>query len=154
MSNDELKIELEILKRQKVDLEKKIEKLEKKINPLDTDDWDVNSYSESGFKQYLVEIKKVNERTIKKYFGYLNSLKKRLKKYAGLNLSKPIYQIVDIKELEKIKGLLSSNLEIIEDNKRLHNVFTASFNNYYEYIKNHYRCAKTRIVSSEFVLDE
>ena len=30
MNNDELKIELEVLKRQKVDLEKKIEELEKK----------------------------------------------------------------------------------------------------------------------------
>ena len=39
MNNDELKIELEVLKRQKVDLEKKIEELEKKINPLETDDW-------------------------------------------------------------------------------------------------------------------
>ena len=76
MNNDELKIELEVLKRQKVDLEKKIEELEKKINPLQTDDGDGSGDSENGFKQYLVEIKKVNERTIKKYFGYLNSLKK------------------------------------------------------------------------------
>ena len=150
MNNDELKIELEVLKRQKVDLEKKIEELEKKINPLETDDGDGSGDSENGFKQYLVEIKKVNERTIKKYFGYLNSLKKRLKKYTELNIPKPIYQIVDIKELDKIRGLLPSNPEIIEDNKRLHNVFTASFNNYYEYIKN----AKTKSVSSEFVLDE
>ena len=32
MNNDELKIELEVLKRQKVDLEKKIEELQEQIN--------------------------------------------------------------------------------------------------------------------------
>ena len=154
MNDDKLLIELEILKKQKEELENKIKNIEKQLNPSPVVDSNKNKDLKALFKKYLTENKFVKENTAEKYFGYLNSLRKRLKEFTGLDLSKPIYGITEIEKLDQIKNYLLSDQKIIDENKRLHNIFTASFNNYYDFIKNGYDPSKSKPVESEFVLDE
>lgn len=154
MNNDKLQVELEILKQQKEELEKKIKNIEEQINPTIVMDPNEKGDLKVLFQKYLTENKFVKTDTSDKYFGYLNSLKKLLKEFAGIDLSKPIYEITDIETLDEIKQQLASNQRIIDKNKKHHHVYTASFNNYYDFIKNGYDPSKKKTVDSEFVLDE
>lgn len=154
MNNDKLKEELEILKQQKEELEKKIKNLEEKIKPTNAIDSNEKDDLKVLFQKYLTENKFVKTNTSDKYFGYLNSLKKLLKEFAGIELSKPIYEITDMETLDEIKQQLASNQRIIDKNKKHHHTYTASFNNYYDFIKNGYDSSKKKTVDSEFVLDE
>ncbi len=154
MNDDKLLIELEILKKQKEELDNKIKNIEEQLNPSTVVDLNKTEDLKVLFKKYLTDNKFVKENTSEKYFGYLNSLKKRLNQFSDLDLSKPIYEITDIEKLDEIKKQLLNNQKIIDENKRLHHIFTAAFNNYYEFIKNGYDSSKSKVVESEFVLDE
>lgn len=165
MNDSKLQIELEVLKKLKKELETKIKDIENKLKPstlpytadkpiVETEEVDFDSDSKELYKKYLQEVRKIKGDTIKKYLEYLDRLKEFLGEYAYFCLCEPIYFITDKAILSQIKKIMASNHDIIEINKKHHNTYTASFNNYYRFITEYYDPSEEEEIDSEFVLDE
>lgn len=166
MNDSKLQIELEVLKNLKEELEAKIKDIENILKPstlpdaadkpiAETEEIDFDCDSKELYEKYLSEVNKINEKTIKKYLRYLDKLEEFLGEYAYFCLSEPIYYITDKAILRQIKKIMASNRDIIDINKKHHNTYTASFNNYYRFITERYDPSEgEEEIDSEFVLDE
>lgn len=159
MDNEKVLIEIDILKKIKDEIQKKIDLLEEGLKQSvqpNKEDAVESCNSKDGYYKFLITTKNLNEHTAQNYFGHLRGIKKRLEKYEGFVISGEIYQITDVDTLKRIKDIMSSCKKLIEDNKRQHNAFTAAFNNYLYYVKNYYNSCNSNdsIISSDFVLDE
>ena len=154
---DKLEIELALLKRQKAALEAEISRLEKSLEShpgisgdFSNFDWDL-LIAEATFEEYIINTKKLSKKTLNNYRRYLKVLRKRLEAYEGFHLEKEIYQIWDSNKLLEIKEAYKNSAKLQEDNKRLHNVFSAALNNFLESV---FKAQAPGATSGGLVIDE
>lgn len=80
------------------------------------------------FEEYLRNIRKLSESSIKHYFESINYISKLLKRYNYTQEN--IYEIYDLNELTMIKEFLMNNPEFIAVDARGKRMYSAGFNNY------------------------
>lgn len=83
------------------------------------------------YKKYLKEIRKVSDSTVMHYQGALRYISKYLVQKE--KLQQTVYEIQDIGELEVIKTYLYTDPDFVALDKRGHQMYSASFNNYYKF---------------------
>lgn len=81
--------------------------------------------------KYLKEIRKVSDTTVKHYQEALKYISKYLVEKE--KISKTVYEIQDIGELEVIKNYLYSDADFMALDKRGHQMYSAGFNNYFKF---------------------
>jgi 5-methylcytosine-specific restriction protein A len=81
--------------------------------------------------KYLKEIRKVSDSTVNHYKDALKYISKYLVK-KGM-VSESVYEIQDIGELKIIRAYLYSDSDFIALDKRGHQMYSASLNNYYKF---------------------
>ena len=81
--------------------------------------------------KYLKEIRKVSDTTVKHYQEALKYISKYLVEKE--QISKTVYEIQDIGELEVIKNYLYSDADFMALDKRGHQMYRAGFNNYFKF---------------------
>lgn len=83
------------------------------------------------YTRYLKEVRHASSATIAHYTGALKSISKFLMERGKIQTS--IYEITDLNELEIIKDYLFSNPDFLEWNNRGHRMYSAAYNNYYQF---------------------
>lgn len=87
------------------------------------------------FEKFLVDVKKLNKKSINNYYTSLKIVKKMIKNFLNVDLSAEIFEIRDQKYILKLASDLYENINFIEKNRKAHNTFTAALNNYIDFLK-------------------
>lgn len=83
------------------------------------------------YAKYLKNIRKVTDSSVKHYISAINTISKFLAQKD--KLSKSIFEIEDIGQLEVIKAFLKEDPEFTEFDERGHRMYSVGFNNYYKF---------------------
>lgn len=83
------------------------------------------------YEKYLLDVRGLKMSSVKHYFDALNNISKRLKRY---NLVKTdIYEIDNVDELARIRDILYTDVEFLQQDERGRRMYSAGLNNYYKF---------------------
>lgn len=103
------------------------------------------------FKQYI-RLKDLSERTVEHYVTGINSINVILTKY-GFPI-KDIFETKTVGDLEAIKQFLLSNAEFQEKNRIGHNMYSASFRHFCEFVCGDYEFFSQNIQQMDIVSEK
>lgn len=89
---------------------------------------------DNKFKEWLDKNKKLKQSSIEKYIGAIRTISKDLSKELGSDIK--IYDILDIKEFNKIYELYYDNTKLMNKNKKGNNMYSNGLNCYKEFLEN------------------
>lgn len=151
MNKCEMLSEIKNLKRILLELNSRIDTLEKEVTINDNKENEIFSNIESnekllnGFINYLVNIKQLKDSTAKDYISELKKIRIKFKELMSIIIPYELYHIEDLHIINKLYELFKNNGDFIALNHKWHNSLSAAFNNYVSFLE-HNRTA--------FVLDE
>lgn len=140
MKNENILKELNSLQEQAEKIVKKVEYLKKELGFNNKKSSDNNKKAlkddslKCKFEDYLRNVSKIKERSISNYINDLKRMRNFILEFIGVKLEKEIFEMDDALELKKILDKMLENKSFRELNKKCHHHFTASLNNYIDFL--------------------
>lgn len=141
MKNEKLLNELNILRKDAESIIKRIDALEKELrenNDSSSIDSSLDIKPDSSLKdkfiEYLYKVAEVQEFSVNAYLRDLKRIRKLFKQYLNIDLPCEVIEISDLNLLKKLISNLYENIDFKQYNKKSHNQYSASLNNYLKFL--------------------